>query len=149
LLRRPLIDAFRLGVLNAHMGLLPAHRGVNVAEWAALEGATIGCTVHWIDTGIDTGPILATQEIDTAGCRSIEALRDTVDRAQLALLGDVVGSIVGGKVPEPLEPAGPTGPQCFRMHQDLAAILEGRLLSAQAPHRPGEGDGQRPRLLAG
>jgi hypothetical protein len=149
LLRRPLIDAFRLGVLNAHMGLLPAYRGMNVAEWAALEGAAIGCTVHWIDTGIDTGPILATQEINTTGCRSIAALRDTVDRAQLALLGDVVGSIVSGNVPAPLEPAGPPGPQYFRIHQDLAAILEGRLLGAQAPPRPGEDDSQRARLLAG
>src|SRR5207302_6906089 len=32
LLRRPLIDAFRLGVLNAHMGLLPAYRGLNLPE---------------------------------------------------------------------------------------------------------------------
>jgi len=149
LLRRPLIDAFRLGVLNAHMGLLPAYRGINVAEWAALEGATVGCTVHLIDTGIDTGPILATREVDIAGCGSIAALRDTVDRAQLALLGDIVGLIVSGKVPEPLEAAGPPGPQYFRMHEDLAAILKGRLLGAQAPHRPGEGDSQRPRLLAG
>ena len=149
LLRRPLIDAFRLGVLNAHMGLLPAYRGMNVTEWAALEGGTVGCTVHLIDTGIDTGPILATREVDIAGCGSIGALRAAVDRAQLALLGDIVGLIVGGKLPEPLEAAGPPGQQYFHMHQDLAAILEGRLLGAQAPHRQGEGDSQRPRLLAG
>ena len=132
LLRRPLIDAFRLGVLNAHMGLLPAYRGMDVAEWAALEGATAGCTVHLIDAGIDTGPILATQRVDTAGCRSVAALRDIVDRAQLALLGDIVCSIVSGKLPEPLKAAGPPGPQYFRMHQDLAAILEGRLGARRA-----------------
>ena len=132
LLRRPLIDAFRLGVLNAHMGLLPAYRGMDVAEWAALEGATVGCTVHLIDAGIDTGPILATQRVDTAGCRSVAALRDIVDRAQLALLGDIVCSIVSGKLPEPLKAAGPPGPQYFRMHQDLAAILEGRLGARRA-----------------
>jgi methionyl-tRNA formyltransferase len=47
-LRQPLIDCFRFGVLNAHMGLLPGYRGINVAEWAALEGAPVGCTVHLI-----------------------------------------------------------------------------------------------------
>jgi methionyl-tRNA formyltransferase len=149
LLRRPLIDAFRLGVLNAHMGVLPAYRGMNVAEWAVLEGAPVGCTVHLIDSGIDTGPILATREVDIAGCDSIAALRDAVDRAQLALLGDVVASIVGGRMPEPLAAAAPPGPQYFHMHQDLAAILGARLLSAWAAHLEGEGDSERPRILAG
>jgi hypothetical protein len=149
LLRRPLIDAFRLGVLNAHMGLLPAYRGMNVAEWAALEGSPVGCTVHLIDTGIDTGAILAVREVDIAGCGSVAALRGAVDRAQLALLGDTVGSIVSGRMPEPLAPAGAPGPQYFQMHQDLVAILEARLLGARAPHLEGEGDSERPRILAG
>ena len=148
LLRRPLIDAFRLGVLNAHMGLLPAYRGMNVAEWAALEGAPVGCTVHLIDTGIDTGPILATQEVAIAGCGSIAALRGAVDRAQLALLGDIVESILGGRMPEPLAAAEPPGPQYFHMHQDLAAVLEARLLGARAPHLQDGGDAETPRILA-
>jgi len=149
LLRRPLIDAFPLGVLNAHMGLLPAYRGMNVAEWAALDGAPVGCTVHLIDTGIDTGPILATRDVDISGCGSIAALRDAVDRAQLALLGDVVDAIVGGRMPEPLAAAEPPGPQYFHMHQDLAAILEARLLGGQAAHLQGEGNSERPRIMAG
>jgi folate-dependent phosphoribosylglycinamide formyltransferase PurN len=148
LLRRPLIDAFRLGVLNAHMGLLPAYRGMNVAEWAALEGAPVGCTVHLIDTGIDTGPILATQEVAIAGCGSIAALRGAVDRAQLALLGDIVESIVGGRMPEPLAAAEPPGPQYFHMHQDLAAILEARLLGARASDLQDGEDAETPRILA-
>jgi folate-dependent phosphoribosylglycinamide formyltransferase PurN len=148
LLRRPLIDAFRLGVLNAHMGLLPAYRGMNVAEWAALEGALVGCTVHLIDSGIDTGPILATREVDVAGYGSIAALRGAVDRAQLALLGDIVEAIVGGRMSEPLAAAEPPGPQYYQMHQDLVAILETRLLGEQASHLQGERDRERPRILA-
>jgi hypothetical protein len=148
LLRRPLIDAFRLGVLNAHMGVLPAYRGMNVAEWAALEGAPVGCTVHLIDTGIDTGPILATQEVAIAGCGSIAALRGAVDRAQLALLGDIVESIIGGRMPEPLAAAEPPGPQYFHMHHDLAAILEARLLGARASDLQDGEDTERPWILA-
>jgi methionyl-tRNA formyltransferase len=135
--------------MNAHMGLLPAYRGMNVAEWAALEGAPVGCTVHLIDTGIDTGAILAVWEVDIAGCGSVAALRDAVDRAQLALLGDTVGSIVSGRMPEPLAPAGVPGPQYFQMHRDLVALLEARLLGARTPHLEGEGDRERPRILAG
>jgi hypothetical protein len=149
LLRRPLIDAFRLGVLNAHMGLLPAYRGMNVAEWAVLEGTPVGCTVHLIDTGIDTGPILATRGVDIAGCSSIAALRDAVDRAQLTLLGEIVELIGGGRMPEPLKAAEPPGPQYFQMHQNLAAILEGRLRGVRASHLQGGEDTERPRILAG
>jgi methionyl-tRNA formyltransferase len=129
LLRRPLIDAFRLGVLNAHMGLLPGYRGMNVAEWAALEGAPVGCTVHLIDTG----PILAMQQVGIASCGSIAALRGAVDRAQLALLSEIVEAIVTGRMSGPLAPDGPPGPQYFRMHQELAAILEARLRGTAAP----------------
>jgi hypothetical protein len=146
LLRRPLIDVFRFGVLNAHMGLLPAYRGMNVAEWAALEGAPVGCTAHLIDSGIDTGPMLALREIDTAGCGSIAALRGAVDHAQLTLLGDIVELIVSGRMPEPLAAAEPPAPQYFPMHQDLVAILEARLAGA---HLQGEGDTERQRILAG
>jgi hypothetical protein len=148
LLRPPLIDVFRFGVLNAHMGLLPAYRGMNVAEWAALEGAPVGCTVHLIDAGIDTGPILAMRQIDIAGCRSIAALREIVDRAQLALLGEIVATIVAGELPEALTAAEPPGPQYFRMHQDLAAILEARLHGTAVPPLGEKGGGERQRALA-
>jgi methionyl-tRNA formyltransferase len=121
---------------------------MNVAEWAALERAPLGCTVHLIDSGIDTGPILAVQEVNIAGCGSIAALRAAVDRAQLALLGNVVEAIAGGRMPEPLAAAEPPGPQYFHMHQDLAAILEARLLGARASHLQDGEDRERPRILA-
>jgi formyl transferase-like protein/prenyltransferase/squalene oxidase-like repeat protein len=148
LLRQPLIDLFRLGILNAHMGLLPAFRGMNVVEWAALEGTPVGCTVHWIDSGVDTGPILATREVDVAGCDTIAALREAVDRAQLGVLGEIVEAIVGGKVPEALPTAELPGPQYFRLHPDLVAILEARLLGAPTSRRQEEGRSERQRSLA-
>ena len=42
ILRKSLLDIPTLAVLNAHMGILPKHRGMNVAEWAALEGRPFG-----------------------------------------------------------------------------------------------------------
>jgi Formyl transferase len=147
LLRRPLIDFFRLGILNAHMGLLPAFRGVNVAEWAALEGAPVGCTVHLIDSGVDTGPILATREVDVASCGTIGALRSAVDHAQLAVLGAIVGLIIDGKVPEPVAVSEPPGRQYFYMHKDLVAILAARLIKMPTKLQRAD-DGEKPRILA-
>ncbi|HEV7844180.1 MAG TPA: formyltransferase family protein, partial [Pyrinomonadaceae bacterium] len=53
--REATINAFRLGILNPHIGILPRYRGRSVMEWALLEGGPIGITVFFIDTGIDTG----------------------------------------------------------------------------------------------
>lgn len=54
--RKPLLDAFRRGILNAHIGLLPEYRGRSVMEWSLLHGEPTGITVFFMDEGIDTGP---------------------------------------------------------------------------------------------
>src|SRR6185369_12124928 len=66
------IDAFRLGILNHHIGILPAYRGRSVLEWSILQGDPVGVTVFFIDTGIDTGArILLSEEVDISNCRSV------------------------------------------------------------------------------
>lgn len=70
--RAPTINAFRLGILNPHIGLLPQYRGRNVMEWSLIEGAAVGITVFFIDTGIDTGQrIVLREEVDVSRCTSI------------------------------------------------------------------------------
>lgn len=71
--REPTINAFRLGILNPHIGILPRYRGRNVMQWALIEGGPVGITVFFIDTGIDTGKrIVLREEVDISPCRSIE-----------------------------------------------------------------------------
>jgi Formyl transferase len=71
--REPTINAFRLGILNPHIGILPRYRGRNVMEWALIEGAPVGITVFFIDTGIDTGKrIVLSEEVDISHCRSVK-----------------------------------------------------------------------------
>ena len=66
------IDAFRLGILNHHIGILPAYRGRSVLEWSILQGDPVGVTVFFIDTGIDTGArILFSEEVDISNYRSV------------------------------------------------------------------------------
>jgi methionyl-tRNA formyltransferase len=67
------IKAFRLGILNPHIGLLPEFRGRNVMEWSLILGQPVGVTVFFIDSGIDTGrEIVLREEVDTSHCASIE-----------------------------------------------------------------------------
>ena len=57
------IAAFRLGIVNAHIGILPEYRGRSVAEWSVLRGDSTGVTVFFIDSGIDTGKRIVLREI--------------------------------------------------------------------------------------
>lgn len=90
------IDAFRLGILNHHIGILPAYRGRSVVEWSILQGDPVGITVFFIDTGIDTGSrVLISEEVDISSCRSVTEAKQylfDLDRVffpkALALLSD-------------------------------------------------------------
>lgn len=129
ILKKRLIEAAPLGVLNAHMGLLPAYRGMNVTEWAAWNGDAVGCSVHLIDSGIDTGDILLAREVDV-GARSVDAMRDAVDKRQVELLGEVVRHVIAaGQLPPRRAQAGAEGLQYYKMHPDLVDRLNRRLRS--------------------
>lgn len=61
LLRGALLTKGRLGILNLHGGLSPEYRGADCTFWALYNGEPekIGCTLHFIDAGIDTGKLIA------------------------------------------------------------------------------------------
>lgn len=66
------INAFSLGILNHHIGILPAYRGRSVLEWTMLQGDSVGITIFFIDSGIDTGArILLSEQVDISSYRSI------------------------------------------------------------------------------
>lgn len=53
------IAAAKDAVINCHYALLPNHRGRSAVPWTILDGDSVaGVTYHWVDAGIDTGPIL-------------------------------------------------------------------------------------------
>ncbi len=65
ILRAELIGVPRLGCVNVHPSLLPRYRGPNPFYWVlANQDAKTGVTVHRIDEGIDSGPILLQREFD-------------------------------------------------------------------------------------
>lgn len=128
ILRAPLLAIPRLGTVNAHMGLLPFYRGMNVAEWACFHGDPVGCTVHVIDTGIDTGDIVCARQVDPGGASTVAALRQAVDDAQFALLEEVVRYVTAtGELPARAPQAPAEGRQFFRMHDALLGLLEDEL----------------------
>ncbi len=64
ILPRPILDAPRLGCLNLHASLLPRWRGAAPIQRAILAGdAVTGVTIMQMEAGLDTGPMLAAQEV--------------------------------------------------------------------------------------
>jgi methionyl-tRNA formyltransferase len=61
LIRGELLREGRLGIANLHGGLSPEYRGADCTFWALYNGEPekVGCTLHWIDAGIDTGRLIA------------------------------------------------------------------------------------------
>ncbi|NWG74422.1 MAG: formyl transferase [Rubrivivax sp.] len=61
LIRGELLKQGRLGIANLHGGLSPEYRGADCTFWALYNGEPekVGCTLHWIDAGIDTGGLIA------------------------------------------------------------------------------------------
>jgi folate-dependent phosphoribosylglycinamide formyltransferase PurN len=131
ILRAELLAVPRIGTLNAHMGVLPRYRGMNVAEWAALEGGPVGCSVHFVDRGVDTGPVLAARLVDVSNAHSIEELRALVDVRQIELLGEVLRALCerGIDAVRPYAQGAAEGRQFFRMHPELRRVLAAALAS--------------------
>jgi len=58
------LDIPRIGVLNLHPALLPYNRGWHTPSWAIIDGTPIGATLHFMDSGLDTGDIVAQAELE-------------------------------------------------------------------------------------
>jgi phosphoribosylglycinamide formyltransferase 1 len=61
ILRAPLLSAFEGRIINIHLGLSPYYRGAGTNFWPLVnrQPEYVGATIHYLDAGIDTGPILA------------------------------------------------------------------------------------------
>lgn len=92
-----LLEAFPGRVVNIHPALLPAFPGLDGPEQAWRAGVKVaGCTVHLVDDGVDTGPILAQAAVPVRPEDDIEALRVRILEQEHQLLPRVVRALAEG-----------------------------------------------------
>ncbi|GAB7145093.1 phosphoribosylglycinamide formyltransferase [Mycobacterium riyadhense] len=84
-------------IINTHPALLPAFPGAHgVAEALAYGVKVTGCTVHLVDAGTDTGPILAQQPVPVLDGDDDATLHERIKVIERRLLVDVVAAIATG-----------------------------------------------------
>jgi folate-dependent phosphoribosylglycinamide formyltransferase PurN len=128
ILRSELLGVPRLGVLNVHLGLLPEIRGMSTLEWSLLTRVSVGVTIHYIDSGIDTGPILRRYEFPCAtDCESLSDLRNRLIAFGVEKISDVVSSLDCGALSAAEQVHLDGDSQFFVMHEWLQARAAERL----------------------
>lgn len=99
LLGATLLARFPHRVINVHPALLPLFPGTNGPEQAVAARVRVsGCTVHVVDAGVDTGPIVAQAAVRVLPGDTAESLHARIQRAEHALLPRVIDAIARGRV---------------------------------------------------
>jgi phosphoribosylglycinamide formyltransferase 1 len=93
------IRRFEGRIVNVHPSLLPAFPGVHAIEQALEHGVTvIGVTVHFVDEGVDSGPIILQEAFELPYSRAIEEIEERVHGIEHRLLPRAVRLIAAGSV---------------------------------------------------
>ncbi len=141
LIRGDLLHEGRLGIVNLHGGLSPEYRGADCTFWALYNGEPekVGCTLHFIDAGIDTGGLIAhvSPSVGPGDTELVLFWRAVKDSAEV--YAEAVLRLASG------EPLGAPQPGKGRLYQvkhrgltherDLDARLSGMLAAVELPRR--------------
>ena len=93
------VDAFAGRLINTHPALLPDFPGAHAVRDALAAGATkTGTTVHFVDAGVDTGPIIAQREVEILPTDTEETLHERIKEVERELLVETLRNIVAEKV---------------------------------------------------
>ena len=99
LLTPVLLDAFPLRIVNVHPALLPAFPGIHGQRQALEYGVRVaGCTVHFVDRGTDTGPIIAQATVPVLDDDDEPALTARILAKEHELLPRVLQWVADGRV---------------------------------------------------
>lgn len=99
LLSPPFVARFRGRIVNVHPALLPSFPGLDAIGQALDHGVRItGVTVHFVDEGVDSGPVILQRPVPVPPDRDREALEAAIHATEHALLPQAVRMIAAGRV---------------------------------------------------
>ncbi len=96
---KPLIEAFPFRIMNIHPALLPSFKGLDAQKQALDYGVKIaGCTVHFVDEGIDTGPIILQKSVLVKDNDTLKTLSARILAEEHRIYPEAVKLFVEGKL---------------------------------------------------
>ena len=99
LVRRPLLEEFPERILNIHPSLLPAFPGLESWKQAMEAGASeAGCTVHFVDEGMDTGPIILQEAVPILADDTAASLHARIQVLEHRLYPEAIRKVACGIV---------------------------------------------------
>jgi phosphoribosylglycinamide formyltransferase-1 len=99
LLSEPFVGRFRDRIVNVHPALLPSFPGLDAIGQALDHGVKVtGVTVHFVDEGVDSGPIVLQRAVDVPADRDRDSLEAEIHGIEHEILPEAIGLIASGKV---------------------------------------------------
>lgn len=99
ILKGDFLRAFAPRVVNIHPALLPSFPGLEAWKQALEYGVKVtGCTVHLVDQGIDTGPIVAQHIVPVLDGDTPASLHERIQLAERALYPKAIAALVRGRI---------------------------------------------------
>jgi phosphoribosylglycinamide formyltransferase 1 len=96
--KQPLLAAFPRAIINIHPSLLPEFRGLEAWKQALAAGVSeTGCTVHYVEAGVDTGEIIEQRRVPILPGDSAESLHARIQEAEHELLPAVIRAIANSQ----------------------------------------------------
>ena len=130
LIRSNILALPKLGVLNCHTGILPPYRGMDVVEWTAAEGRIddvgFGATLHFMDKGVDSGPIILKRTISTEPKDDFHTIRERLEVVMVELMLEGIRGLRDGTL-QPQAQKIEDGRQYFVMHARVKRFAEQQL----------------------
>ena len=119
---KSVLEQFKVGMLNLHMGILPQYKGMDVVQAPILEAKPVGLTAHLMAVELDAGPIIQTFEISTLAYESLGSLRNTLTAIIPVLIIDSLLGLFSGRLS--LSRQSLVGRQYYVMHPLLIKLTD-------------------------
>lgn len=99
IVRKPLIDAFPSRIMNIHPALLPSFPGLHGQKQAVDYGVKMsGCTVHFVDEGMDTGPVIIQAAVPVSPEDTEETLSERILKLEHRIFPEAIRLYAEGRI---------------------------------------------------
>lgn len=131
ILRSNFLNTPKIGTLNVHMGILPKYRGIGVTEWPIIESnsldeVNLGISLHFVEKGVDTGPILFKKNISILKNDNLSTIESRFLPEMVYAMIRGIKMIHKGEYNEQTQ-SNDSGKQYFFTHHRMREILDKKL----------------------